>query len=443
MRFFRRLFPVFFLVSVAWCLPLRAQEEPDLELQITGTGFQKIPLALPPFPTVSSGELAASAARGIHQVMQADLDFSGYFDLVDPDLFELIPAFSERDVRFRDWLSIGAQAVFLGKLQIKGQDLAVEGRLYDTSHAADPSAGGGHLIFGKRYQGDPELDRRIGHKLANDVVHFLTGSDGVFLTKIAFTAQLGPGRKEIFVMDYDGQRRVQITNNGSINLSPTWSVDGSRLAYVSFASGKPEIHTIDATGRRGRVFAREGDLNSAPEWSPDGRSMIYSVSRNGNSEIVSIDLATSRIRRLTHHPAIDTSPVYSPTAREIAFTSDRSGSPQIYIMEADGANVRRVTSTGSYNDSAAWSPRGNLLVYVSRVEGRFELVLLDISSGVKRYLTRGTGNNENPRFSPDGMHLVFSSNRGGSYQIFTMDLTGGHVRRLTQMGASETPDWSR
>jgi TolB protein len=420
--------------------PAQESEQPPIELLIEGTGFQQIPLAVPPFPSVDPGERAADLAAEIHQVIRADLEFSGYFSLVDPSLHKLVGPFSERDVRFRQWQSVGANAVFLGKLGGRGSEVEVEGRLYNTD--LPPSTDRGELIFGKRYRGGPELARRIGHKLANDVVRSLTGTEGIFLTKIAFTSQLGPGHKEIFVMDYDGQRPVQITNNNSINLSPVWSPDGSQLAYVSFVSGRPEIRLVDADGRRSRVFAREGDLNSAPEWAPDGKSMVYSVSRDGNSELVRISLSNNRITRLTNHPAIDTAPAFAPTGREIAFTSDRSGGPQIYVMDADGSNVRRVTRQGNYNESAAWSPRGNLLAYCSRVEGRFHLMLLDLASGRVRQVTRGGSNNENPRFSADGMHMVFSSNRTGIYQIYAMDLNGANVRRLTRLGLSQTPDWS-
>ncbi len=421
--------------------PAPAQEGSRIELTVTGEGLEKIDIAVPPFPSVAPGDHPARLAAEIHDVIWSDLAFSGYFNLVDRDLYRLVPAFSERDVRFRDWLSIGASAVFLGKLGLRSGELQVEGRLYNTESAAQGGQGG-QLIFGKRYEGEEALARRIGHKLANDVVKHLTGAEGIFLSKIAFTSQVTPGRKEIYVMDYDGHRPVRLTNNGSVNLSPAWSPDGTQLAYITFVTGRPEIHLIDADGRRSRVFAREGDLNSAPEWAPDGRSMVYSASREGNSELVRIEMGSNRITRLTNHPAIDTSPAYSPTGREIAFTSDRSGGPQIYVMDADGANVRRVTTQGSYNESPAWSPRGNLLAYVSRMEGRFEIVLVDLASGATRRLTRGQGNNENPRFSRDGMHIVFSSNRTGTYQIYTMDLSGGNVRRLTQLGNSETPDWS-
>jgi len=441
----QRMTLAFAAVALAASLPasVPGQQQPDVELVIEGTGFQRIPLAVPGFPTVSAGERSQRLAAEIQQVIWNDLEFSGYFTLVDPDLYRLVPGFSERDVRFRDWLSIGASKVFLGKLDAHASELKVEGRLYNTEGATDATRRSGQLMFGKRYEGEEQLSRRIGHKLGNDVVRTLTGTEGIFLTKIAFTSRLGPGRKEIFVMDYDGHRPVQLTNNGSINLSPAWSPDGRQLAYITFLAGRPEIHTIDAEGRRSRVFAREGDLNSAPEWSPDGGAMVYSVSRDGNSELVHIKLGTNRITRLTNHPAIDTSPVFSPTGREIAFTSDRSGSPQIYVMDADGANVRRVTSQGTYNDSAAWSPRGNLLAYVSRIQGRFQIVLLDLSTGRARQLTYGRGNNENPRFSPDGLHLVFSSSREGAYQIYSMDVNGGNPRRLTRRGVSETPDWSR
>jgi TolB protein len=414
----------------------------DIRIAIEGSGFEKIPIAIPDFPAPAPGDRAAASAALVRDVIWDDLAFSGYFDLVDRARYRLVPGFSERDVHPREWLSIGARAVFLGRLEA-GDDLSVEGRLYDTGGEGNAAGGAAQLIFGKRYTGSEDLARRIGHKLANDITRSMTGSDGIFLTKIAFTRETGPRRKEIMVMDFDGNRVSRVTANGSINLTPAWSPDGRRLAYVTFVTGRPEIHLVDADGTRSQVFAREGDLNSAPEWAPDGSAIVYSASRDGNTELLRIDLGNNRITRLTNNPAIDTSPAFSPNGREIAFTSDRTGTPQIWVMDAEGANVRRVTVEGSYNESAAWSPRGTSLAYISRIDGRFDIMLRDLAAGTTRRLTHGEGNNENPRFSPDGMHLVFASNRSGPYQIFTMDLDGGNLRPLTRGDNCQTPDWSR
>ena len=421
---------VFCLAFIASLAAASAQPS-EIHGVVTGEGAKRIQIAIP--PTSSSGPLAALASE-MHQTLIDDLAYSGYFTIVDPALYASLKAPATDGASLAGWRSASADAVLTARIEPQGDQLALEGRLFDATSS--------EMVLGKRYAGEREIARRIAHRLAADVTMHFTGQSGVSLTNIVFVSQHGDG-KELYVMDYDGQRIRRLTTTGTINLSPAWSPVDRRLAFLSFRQKFPSLFVYDPSGHITRLPTGGGDLNSAPDWSPDGKRIAYSSTRDGNCELYLLDIASGRDRRLTVNDAIDSSPSWSPTGREIAFTSDRSGTPQLYIMDADGASVRRLTYDGVWNDSAAWSPKGDKIAYVCRIEGKFVLMMLDLVTQKATRLLGGTFNCADPRWSPDGRHLTFASDRDGHYEIYTIDPDGGSLRRLTRGEPSFTPDWSR
>ncbi len=419
------------LLIVATCAAPPAPAQDRMTGTIEGEGFTPIKIAIPDAAT--SGGYTAITTELVETIRQ-DLEFSPFFDVVDPSLYQLVPASADGTVRHEDWLAIGADAVVRIRVPFQEDRIDLEARLHDNESGTE--------LFGRRYGGKIELLRRVAHQLADDLVRHYTGRPGIAMTRISFVSGY-QGNKEIYLMDYDGRRIRRLTTSRTINLSPVWSPDGNELAYVSWRGRQPGVYVMSNEGELGVLKTIGGELSAAPDWAPDGQRLAYTSDVDGNSEIYVLDRRTSRNRRLTHNRAIDTAPAFSPNGREIAFTSDRSGSPQIYLMDAEGLNVRRMSWKGSYNDSPAWAPRGDSLAYASRIEGRFQIVTLDLASGRVTRLTWDLGNHENPRWSPDGRHLVFASDRTGSYDIYTVRADGSGLRRLTRGGDSYTPDWSR
>jgi TolB protein len=396
---------------------------------ISGSGFTKIKIAI---PNPTTEPLLQAMAKEIGQTNRDDLDFSGYFEVLDPVLYPLASTSPEAHVEEK-WASVGAASVVLSTLKVNAGRVDLRSHLLNTSPASS--------LFDRRFGGPVDAARRVAHQVSDDIVQQLTGQAGIALTWIAFVSKHGTG-KEVYLMDYDGQRVRRLTLTRAINLMPTWSPIAQRLAYMSWRTGAPAIDILESDGRIERAPTVGGTMNISPDWSPDGRRIVYASNASGNAEIYIVDLTTGRSTRLTNSPAIDTSPSYSPKGREIAFTSDRSGSPQIYIMDAEGLNVRRLTNRDEYADAAAWSPKGDKIAYATRQDGRFNIAVIDVATGAVQQLTHGEGNNENPRWAGDGRHLVFSSSRAGSYDLYTMRADGSDVRRLTKGGDCITPDWS-
>jgi TolB protein len=422
--------PAWLLLVLPIAMPAAAQQGRPIEGVVRGEGAAKIKIAV---PDARAGAGLTDSARELVETIRADLEFSGYFDVVDPTLYRLVPAEDDAEVRHDDWIAIGADTVTRIHVNSSGSRLDIRVRLYQNESRSE--------LFATRYGGSDDLVRRIAHQAADDIIRQRTGQEGVSMTRIAFVSKYGEG-KEIYLMDYDGRRIRRLTTSHTINLTPVWSPDGSELAYVSWRGRQPGVYAMTATGERLQLSTVGGNLSSAPDWSADGRKLVYSSDKPGNTEIFLLDRTSGRNTQLTRHPAIDTSPAFSPNGREIAFTSDRTGTPQIYLMDVEGLNVRRISWTGGYNDSAAWSPSGDRIAYVSRIDGRFDVMLLDLTTNRTSRLTRGEGNSENPAWAPDGRHLVFASDRAGTYDIYTMRADGTSVRRLTQNGNCFTPHWS-
>ena len=404
----------------------------EVHLKITDRSSEKIRVAVMPFveDPSSMGDLAS--ADSIDDIISADLDFSPFFTVLEPEFFPKIVT-DEKDIMQSDWLTSGVQTIVFGTYGLAEGEACIYLKLYSVPN--------GKVIYKKTYCGLPENLRRIAHAASDDIVRKITGEKGIAQTKIAFISSRS-GNKEIYVCDYDGYNLTKLTSHKSIILSPDWSPDGTALTFTSFLKGQPQLYIYEFAKGRARLLSGFRGLNTAASWSPDGKKIALVLSKDGNSEIYVMDVKKKKLKRLTKNFYIDTSPTWSPDGHYIAFCSDRSGTPQIYIMDSDGANVRRLTFDGDYNDQPSWSPKGDKIAFASRTRGQFDIAVIDVSGENLVYLT-SLGNNEHPDWAPDGYHIVFASDRLGTYQIYEFLWDGTKIRRITNIAANNTsPSWS-
>jgi len=363
-------------------------------------------------------------------ILRNDLDFSPFFEIVLYDEF-LLKHLEIEAMTISAWKWLGTKYLIKLEAEIPRDNIKLRYRLYDVDTRKEINKGA--------FESRKADYRTAAHEMANDILKFLTGDRGIYRTKIAFVKKIDEA-KELFIADYDGQNEHQLTNNKSINISPSFSPDGQYIYFTSYVNGDPNIHKIRLIDNSVELVAKYPGINVAPAISPDGRTIACVLSKDGNSEIYLLSIDGRIIRRLTNSRSIESSPSWSPDGEEIAFSSDRTGSPQIYIMDKEGLNVRRLTFVGKYNDSPCWSPKGDKITFVSR-EGFFNICTIDITGKNLKVLAT-YGNNENPRFSPDGNHIIFSSSRLGPTEIYMMDLFGNNQRRLTVRGGMSNPAWA-
>ncbi|KAG0163202.1 hypothetical protein DFQ28_004405 [Apophysomyces sp. BC1034] len=413
---------------VASCLATAgASAHADLTVLVTGVGSTRFPIAVANFANETNSPQQVAA------IVRADLARSGKFNNVNAGS---TPVSESDSVDLGTWKANGANA-FVGGSVTRGSNgqYEVRFRLYDT--VKQQSLGGLSLV-------SPESGLRMSaHKVADYIYQKLLGTQGIFATRLSYVTHSG-GRYQLKIADSDGQNEhIALTSPAPI-ISPTWSPDGKKVAYVSFEREKPIVYIHDLpTGRRVVVSAQKGN-NSAPAWSPDGTKLAVALSITRNTQIFIVNADGSGLHRLTLGSSIDTEPSFSPDGQSIYFTSDRGGQPQIYKMAVQGESAgaaQRVTFTSSYNTSARVSPDGKELAYISRVGGAFKLYLQDLSTGSAIALT-DTTHDESPSFAANGQYVLYATQVNGR-QVLAAVSTDGSIRQVLSIpgGGVREPSW--
>lgn len=394
----------------------------QLRVDISGVGATQYPIAIADFSGDPKGQL-------IGEVIRADLTRSGQFRLINATGAALN---AESTVDHDSWHGRGADYIAYGSITQAAGQYTVSYRLANVLQKSQ--------LDGVAFTGSEKELRRIAHQISDRIYEKITGVRGVFSTRLAYVVQKN-NTHELQIADADGQNpQVMLRSKHSI-ISPAWSPDGSKLAYVSFESGKSVVYVQTlATGKRMPIANFKGN-NSAPAWSPDGSQLAITLSRDGIAQIYIINADGSGLRRVMRSPLIDTEPFFSPDGGSLVFTSDRSGSPQIYRVPVSGGNASRITFNGSYNISPALSPDANELLYVTRRDGAFRIALQNMATGAEKLLTDGP-DDESPSFAPNGMQVLYSSIQGGR-SVLAVVSTDGRVRQTlsTLDGKVREPTW--
>ncbi|MDX1562203.1 MAG: Tol-Pal system beta propeller repeat protein TolB [Gammaproteobacteria bacterium] len=420
---------------VAACVMSPASAQ--LEITISSGVERPIPAAIVPFGWRGTG---AAAPFDIAGLVAQDLGNSGYFAPIDRRDMVSQPT-TAAQVNFQDWRIVDVDILLIGELVEQGPNrYQISFRLYDVIRGEQL------LGFTDTVAGN-EL-RSKSHEIADMVFEEMTGIPGVFNTRIAYISEQRRGPDDrlfrLIVADADGENAATIAESNQPLMSPSWSPDGRRIAYVSFEGNQSAIYIQTVrTGNRDRVSARAG-INGAPVFSPDGRRLALTLSgQEGNLDIYTLDLTNQVLRRITENSAIDTEPVWSADGDYIFFTSDRAGSPQIYRVEAEPGNrAQRVSFEGTYNTRARVSPDGQWLAVVHRNQGRDRIALLNPETSIVNVLSRGQLD-ESPSFAPNGAMIIYATRDQGRGVLAAVSFDGRiHQRIASVAGDVREPVWS-
>lgn len=432
-------YSILFLVLSLFAPLMPAQaDEPMVRIAVGEARTKKSVIA---FPTLIASNDAEGRLRSIREVTMDDLGFSGLFDFLNPAAFVEDPAragVTTGTFKMTDWSSIGAEFLIKGKGSVDSSGINLEIYLYAVQS--------GKQLLAKRYKASASTIRKVAHTLSNDIMFALTGKKGPFTSKIAFVSDR-TGKKEVYLMDYDGHNPIKVTSRFSHAMAPSWNPDGKQLVFTAVTKNNKNVRNHNLflydlpTGNVDMVSNRQG-INSGATFSPDGKQLALTMSFPGNPELFLMNPKSKVVQRITNSFGLDVDPSWSPDGKWLSFVSDRSGRPMVYKMEASGANVQRLTYAGHYNATPTWSPLNNKIAFAGWDAGKFDIFIMNPDGTSIERLTKNMGNNEDPDFAPDGYFLVYSSNRKGKRNLYITNVDNTVHRQITSdFGNCEAPKW--
>ena len=373
----------------------------------------------------------------IHQIIKADLESFGEFDVIPPENMLSLPTKRE-EVFYKDWRLLGTDYLVIGDINksVTESDIEVSFLIFDVIRE--------RIVHKGTVLGPIDSIRRVGHKVSDVIYEKVQGIPGIFSTQIAYIDKPSKLDKNynLMISDIDGYESISLFSSPQPLMSPSWSPDKKNIAYVSFEEGTSRIF-IQKLSNADRIGLKlEEGINSSPNWSPNGDKLSAVLSKTGNPDIFIYDLETSSWSQLTKHFGIDTEPDWSPSSKKILFTSNRSGSPQIYEVDTRTKRVKRITYEGTYNARGRYLPDGKSIVFVHRSNGIFHIATQNLRSGKIRVLT-DTSLDESPTVSPNGNVIIYATKSGDKDILAGITLDGKTKFIMPSLkGEAREPSWS-
>ena len=406
----------------------------ELTIQITGGTQSAIPVAVVPFAWQGA---SVNAPFDVASLVRADLARSGHFktlsvrDMIDK------PSRTEA-IKLANWRALAQDYLVIGEIKQNQDRFIIEFKLFDVYR--------GKQLLAYRLPSTARALRKTAHRISDLVYEELTGLKGVFNSRIAYVTQKKKSKRisiyQLKVADADGFNPKVIASSREPIMSPAWSPNGKKIAYVSFEKKKHRIFVQTlTTGKRSKIPSGRG-INGAPAWSPDGSRLAVTLSKDGSPDIYVINLKNGSWTKLTRSYAIDTEPSWSPDGQQIVFTSDRGGRPQLYTIPSTGGRVERLTYQGDYNARGSFSKDGRKLVMVHGNRGDYRIAMMDMETKVFSVLTKGPLD-ESPSFSANSRMVLYARIMSGRGVLSAIAVDGKMNQVLTfDKGNVREPAWS-
>jgi TolB protein len=413
-----------------------------LNLELTRGVAGAVPIAVVPFAVEGD-----APSQDVAAIISSDLQNSGRFKVYTGNALTMTPS-TIRDVQFNYFRNRGADDVVIGKVQqVGGNRYQVSFQLLDAVKGKSSQLPEDSLLLGKKFTVPGNELRALAHHISDLIYQQITGVRGVFSTRLAYVvvqrAPQTPTRYVLEVADQDGYNPQPLLVSTDPVMSPAWSPDGKKIAYVSFEHRHAAIYVEDILNGARRLVSESPGINGAPAWSPDGRKLALVLSKSGSPNIYILNLATRQLTEVTHDWSINTEPAWSPDGKILIFTSNRGGNPQIYQKNLVTGAVSRVSYEGNYNARSSFTPDGNHIVLLNQQSRLFNVGILDLDNGYFRVLTNSGSDHDSPSIAPNGSMVLFGTVYNGR-SVLGMVATDGsvQVRLPARNGEVQDPAWS-
>ena len=401
-----------------------------LEVNILKSKEAAFPIVIAPFEVIGD----SSENIDIAKIIRDNLNRSGQFSALSTD------ALVTNQIDFNFWKEHKKDAVVFGKVeQVSPKVYDVYIYIYDVFSEKS--------LYQKKIRVHNKGFRKIAHFLSDKIYYVLLGQKGSFNTRLSYvtvTNNNSGGRTyRLQISDSDGFNPQTVVRQSNPILSPAWSKDQKKLAYVSFKNNRSEVFVMTPFLKTIPIKLPKFDgIASSPTFHPSGDSIALTISKEGNKDIYLYNFKSKSLKRLTKNISIDTEASFSPDGNSIAFTSNRTGQVQVYIKDLNSGKISRATFEGRYNAKPVFSPDGKDLALIHRVDKDYRVALLDIKSRDLTVMTRNKSD-ESPYFSPNGGMIIFSTNRDNKGILSIISLHNNQIVELMQKtGEVREPTWS-
>ncbi|PHM56240.1 translocation protein TolB [Xenorhabdus hominickii] len=407
----------------------------EVRIEITQGVDSARPIGVVPFKWTGEGNLP----EDIGSIVAADVRNSGKFNPIDPTRMPQQPT-TASEVTPAAWSALGIDSVVVGQIQP-----AADGKFLVSYQLVDTASAPGTVLEQNQFAIERKWLRFAAHTVSDQVFEKLTGIKGAFRTRIAYVVKKAGSDKypyELRVSDYDGYNQTLVHRSPEPLMSPAWSPDASKIAYVTFESGRSALVIQTLASGAVRQVASFPRHNGAPAFSPDGTKIAFALSKTGSLNLYVMDLASGQIRQVTDGRSNNTEPNWMPDSQTLVYTSDQGGRPQLYKIDINGGAPQRLTWEGSQNQDADVSSDGSFIVMVSSANGSQHIAKQDLATGSVQILT-DTFLDETPSIAPNGTMVIYSSTQGWGTILQLVSTDGRFKARLPATdGQVKFPAWS-
>ena len=405
----------------------------ELFLEITKGSEDPFRIAMVPF----EGNLRIS--KQLNEIMQNDLIRTGEFFILDEDSLLPIKIVNE-DLIYSDWKLLGIDFLVTGSILQSNNSLDINYEIYDISKK--------RKIRSSKVFGIPNQIRQLAHYTSDGIYESITGIKGIAATRLLYVNEIKDSEfistYKLMLADSDGANEKTLLSSSDPIISPSWSPDGKRVAYVSFETGMAKVFIQEISSGRREVVLSKNTQISSPSWSPDGKYLSLTLYQDGNAEIYILRLRDRTLTRMTKQFAIDTESSWSPKGNKLLFTSGRSGSPQIYELDLRklNAKAKRISFEGTYNAKASYLPKEEGIIFVHRTEdGLFHIALKYKRENFIRILTEAKMD-ESPSVAPNGNMVIYGIREDDQSMLAGFSLSGARFKLPASNGEVREPAWS-
>ena len=378
-------------------------------------------------------------SKQLNKIMRNDLIRTGEFYILDDDL--LLPVnFINDELVYSDWKLLGMDYLVIGKIVKLSNSVDISYEIYDVNKK--------RKLRSSKVFGIPNQIRQLAHYTSDGIYESITGIKGIAATRLLYVNEIKDSKSisayKLMLADSDGANEKTLLSSSEPIISPSWSPDGKKVAYVSFETGIAKVFIQEiASGNREAVLSKETQISS-PSWSPDGKYLSLTLYQDGNAEIYILRLRDKTLTRMTNQFAIDTESSWSPKGNKILFTSGRSGSPQIYELDLRKLNpkAKRISFEGTYNAKASYLPKEEGIIFVHRSDdGLFHIALKYKRENFIRILTEAKMD-ESPSVAPNGNMVIYGIKEKNLSMLAGFSLSGAKFKLPASSGEVREPAWS-